>query len=69
MPDGAVMRPHPWNANPLPPIRYRLVVANRRDPVNQQLVAVSVSRDALSALERELADLDYEFVRFERLDE
>jgi hypothetical protein len=67
MPDGVVMRPHPWNADPLPPQRYRLTVVSRRDPTNH-LSAVSVSRDALSALERELADLDYELVRFERLD-
>jgi hypothetical protein len=68
MPDSEVMLPHPWNANPLPPARYRLVVANRRK-CRDQLVALSVSRDALLALERELAELDYELVRFERLDE
>jgi hypothetical protein len=57
---------HPWNANPLPPPRYRLIVVHRRNPDNE-LVAVSVSREALLRLEAELAGLDYDFVRCERL--
>lgn len=57
---------HPWNNEPLPPPRYRLTVVHRRN-ADKQLVAVSVSREALARLEHDLAGLDYDFVRCERL--
>lgn len=57
---------HPWNMDPLPRPRYRLTVVHHRDK-DKQLVAVSVSRDALLRLEAELAAIDYDFVRCERL--
>ena len=58
---------HPWNTDPLPPSRYRLTVVHRRDK-DKQLVGVSPSREALARLERDLAGLDYDFVRIERLE-
>lgn len=61
-----MLQPHPWNINPLPLPRYRLTVVHRRDK-DKQLVATSVSRDALQHLEAELAAIDYDFVRCERL--
>lgn len=60
------MQAHPWNVNPCPPAKYRLTVVHRRNATNQ-LVAISVSREALRCLEAELAALDYDFVRCERL--
>lgn len=61
-----MLQAHPWNINPLPAPKYRLTVVHRRNATNQ-LVAVSVSREALQRLEGELAALDYDFLRCERL--
>jgi hypothetical protein len=57
---------HPWNADPLPPPQYRLTVEHRRNKDNQ-VVANSVSRDALLQLAKEFECLDYDFLRLERL--
>ena len=62
-----MLLPHPWNADPLPVPRYRLTVVHRRNS-DIQIVARSKSREALLRLERELAGLDYDFVRIERLE-
>lgn len=57
---------HPWNADPLPLPRYRLTVAHQRKP-NTEIVAESVSRDALMGLAEQFRELHYDFVRLERL--
>lgn len=62
-----LIQPHPWNEDPVPPRRYRLTVVHQRIP-EKQIVAVSPSREALARLERDLAGLDYDFVRIERLE-
>ena len=61
-----MLEPHPWNTDPLPQPRYRLTVVHQRNP-DKKLEAVSASREALHRLEAELACLEYDFVRVERL--
>lgn len=63
-----VLDPHPWNINPLPPRNYRLVMTNRHKE-NNELIATSTVREALSDLEAQLTYMDYEFVRLERLED
>ena len=58
--------PHPWNADPLPPPRYQLTVVHRRNPDNQ-VVAQSGSREVLLQLAAQFAELNYDFLRLERL--
>jgi len=58
--------PHPWNADPLPPRRFRLTIVHQRNKDNE-IRAEAASMDPLLQLADQFSCLDYDFVRLERL--